>query len=101
VQAVPFGIGDGVALSVGAELEQVIVVKRHGRLDNIVQGLERCRERYLDAPLDGRLPIIELDFDPGDTISVTHATNLADCAFQFHGSREQVRAIAGPRSNLA
>lgn len=32
-QTIPFGIGDGVALSVGAELEQMIIFKRHGRLD--------------------------------------------------------------------
>src|SRR5690606_32543149 len=83
--AIPFGIGDGVALSVGAELEQVIIVERHGRLDDVVQGLERCRQRHLGAPPDGWLPVIELDPDAGDAIGVAHAANLADCAFQFHG----------------
>lgn len=90
-QIIPFGIGDGVALSVGAELEQVIIVKRHGRLNDVVQGLERCRQRHLGAPPDGGLPVIELDPDAGDAMGVAHAASLADCAFQFHGRRSGSR----------
>src|SRR5690606_25278676 len=88
------GIRDGVSLSVGSELEQVIVVEWHGRLDDVVQGLERCRQRHLGAPPDGGLPVIELDPDAGDAIGVAHAANLADCAFQLH-SKSSTRRLCG------
>lgn len=84
-QPIPFGISDGVALSICSEL------KRDGRLDDVVQGPERSGDRGLDAPPDGGLPVIELDPDAGDAIGVDHATSLADGAFQFHDRRSLSR----------
>jgi hypothetical protein len=72
-QAFPFGIGDGVALSVNPELEKVTIIERHGRLDDIMQGLERCRQWHLDAPPYCGLPIIKLDFKAGYAVDIAHA----------------------------
>src|SRR4051794_36556293 len=87
-------MGDGVALAAGTELEGVIIVERHGRLDQVVKGLERCRQRERDAPPDGGLPIIELDPDAGNAVDVAHAANVADFASHFHG-RSSARRLWG------
>src|SRR5262249_57353404 len=85
-------LGDG-------ELPQVVIEPSHGGLDDVVQGLERDRGRYLDLAPDHRVAVLELDAKSGDLVEAVgggaggaHAASLAGPLFQFQGRSSASRA---------
>src|SRR5690606_24502796 len=83
----PVGIGIAIAAVADLELEEMIVLKQHGGLDDGVNCLESAGQGHLDPSPDGGLHIVELNPEPGNTIA-GHAVFLIWCwAAQFHGSR--------------
>src|SRR6266566_8057991 len=77
VHMIPFSIGDSVSFVADVEPEEVIILERHHRLDDVVQTLQACGQWDLDPSPNGGVDIFEFDADTGDAIDNVHD---ADCS---------------------
>src|SRR5260370_126451 len=74
----PFAIGDSVSFVADVEPEEVIILERHHRLDDVVQTLQACGQWDLDPSPNGGVDIFEFDADAGDAIDKVHDADYSE-----------------------
>jgi hypothetical protein len=67
------------------------ILKRHHRLDDVVQTLQACGQWDLDTPPNGGIDTVELDADAGDAVRAGHA---GDCSLSV-APGERLRSSNG------
>src|SRR5439155_27165060 len=78
VHMIPFLIGDSISFAADVEPEEVIILERHHRLDDVVQTLQACTQQDLDPSPNGGIDIFELDADARDAIDKVHDADCSD-----------------------
>ena len=75
------------------EPEEVIILERHHRLDDVVQTLQACGQWDLDSSPNGGIDTVELDADTGDAIDNPHDADCSDFTRRRPVPRQQPRPI--------
>ena len=91
VHMIPFSIGYSVSFVADVEQEKVTILKRHYRLNDVVQTLQACGQWDLDTPPNGGIDTVELDADAGDAVRAGHAGDCSLCVAP--GERLQARKV--------
>jgi hypothetical protein len=75
---IPFRIGDSESFVADVEPEEVIILERHRRLDNVVQTLQACGQWDLDPSPNDWFNTVEFDAGAGDAIAKVHDADCSD-----------------------